>query len=82
MDTKENFSWRENKSSKERGNKSPKRFLSLYWECCHVFSRVYKSDDGKSYQGNCPKCRIGISVPIGPDGTTRRCFKVQKSGEL
>ena len=59
------------------GNKdSPKkrRFISVYWKCCHSFSRLYKSKDGSKYQGKCPKCGSYCSAPVGPEGTSQRIF--------
>ncbi|MBL4702623.1 MAG: hypothetical protein JKX85_15355, partial [Phycisphaeraceae bacterium] len=31
-------------------------WLAVRWKCCQVYNRIYRTADGKSYKGNCPKC--------------------------
>ena len=69
MDIIENFDF----SSKD-DRSSKRKFLSIYWKCCHVFSRVYKNEGLNQYQGYCPKCNRKLIVPIGKDGSNRRIF--------
>ncbi len=51
-----------------------KKFISIYWKCCHVFSRMYRNSSGTGYDGFCPKCHVFLHVPIGKDGIHQRTF--------
>lgn len=55
-----------------------KAFLSIYWKCCHVYSRIYKNKSQTAYEGYCPRCRSFVSVPIGSEGTHQRTFIASK----
>ncbi len=57
-------------------NKPKKRaFLGIWFECCHVYGRLYKNKDGTMYRGRCPKCLRPVQVRIGGEGTSRRFFR-------
>ena len=58
----------------DKNNLSKKRYISIYWKCCHSFSRIYKNKEGSAYEGVCPKCKSALSVPVGDHGTTQRTF--------
>jgi hypothetical protein len=60
------------KAAKKESHK--KAYISIYWKCCHVFSRVHKNRQGSAYQGYCPRCRAPLVVPIGAGGTQQRTF--------
>ncbi len=50
-------------------------WLSVMWECCQTYSRVYRNRAGTAYVGHCPRCGKRIQVKIGPGGTSHRLFK-------
>lgn len=52
-----------------------KPYLSILFECCRVYQRVYKNKDGDAYEGRCPKCLKKVRVPIGAEGVNQRFFK-------
>lgn len=54
-----------------------KRFLSILFNCCRVYQRIYKTPDGTAYAGRCPKCGRAVRFPIGPGGTSDRFFVVE-----
>jgi len=50
-------------------------YISVLFECCSVYSRVYKNRDGSAYVGWCPKCAHKVSVKVGSGGTSCRFFR-------
>jgi hypothetical protein len=52
-----------------------RRFLSVWYRCCHAYGRLYRNRQETHYEGRCPACGARVSVGIGPDGTTRRTFE-------
>lgn len=50
-------------------------FLGIWFECCHVYGRIYKNKDGTAYTGRCPKCLRSVRVRVGGEGTNRRFFR-------
>jgi hypothetical protein len=54
--------------------KEPRPFISIYWRCCHVYTRVYRHRQQPVYEGCCPRCRRRLRVPIGSQGTSQRMF--------
>ena len=49
-------------------------FLSVFFECCRVYTRVYRRPSQSFYVARCPKCLRATRVRIGPDGTEQRFF--------
>jgi len=50
-------------------------FLSVLFDCCQVYQRIYRSPDGKTYRGRCPKCGNPVQFIVGEGGTTARYFR-------
>ena len=63
----------------EEKKRDPKKFLGVYFECCHVYGRLYQNKDATHYVGRCPRCMSPLKVPIGdgdnPNATNQRFFK-------
>ncbi|MEM8873978.1 MAG: hypothetical protein AAGD32_06935 [Planctomycetota bacterium] len=55
---------------------SSRPFLSIRFDCCQTYSRIYLTKDGKRYAGHCPKCAKPVSIRVGPGGTDCRTFSV------
>lgn len=60
-----------NKVPKGKGRPS----LGMMFECCHIYRRIFKVDDGSAYQGRCPRCGRVARVLIGPGGSDNRVFR-------
>lgn len=57
--------------------KEEKKFLGIMFDCCGIYSRIYKNKDNTAYVGRCPKCMRSVRVPIGQGGTGQRFFRAQ-----
>ena len=51
-------------------------YLSVQFACCGVYQRIYRTADGKSYQGRCPRCGKPVKFVVGDGGTDSRSFVV------
>lgn len=49
-------------------------FVSVLFQCCNVYQRVYRSADETRYEGRCPRCGAAVRLRVGPGGTDARFF--------
>jgi len=56
---------------------SSRRFLSIWFRCCHTYGRLYRNADETAYEGRCPRCGAEVYALIGPGGTDRRIFEAR-----
>lgn len=61
----------------EESKRDQKKFLGVYFECCHVYGRLYQNKDGTAYVGRCPKCLASLRAHIGEGGTNKRFFRAR-----
>lgn len=53
-------------------------YISVLFECCRVYQRIYINREQTAYVGWCPKCCRKLVVKIDPIlGTACRFFKAQ-----
>ncbi|MBX3396327.1 MAG: hypothetical protein KF841_13270 [Phycisphaerae bacterium] len=57
---------RSSKPSSEEG----RPWIGVHFECCGVYSRVYRERSADRYDGRCPKCGISLTVRVSPDGVS------------
>jgi hypothetical protein len=56
---------------------TPQPFLSVLFECCGVYQRVYRDPGGATYNGRCPRCGQSVTFRVGAAGTSSRFFRVR-----
>jgi hypothetical protein len=52
-------------------------WISVFFECCRVYLRIYLNRSGKAFVGWCPKCKARIEVGAGPEGSPERFFSAR-----
>ncbi len=63
-----------NASNKEGETGGARPFVGVTFNCCSVYSRIYRTRDGKAYAGNCPKCSNPVRLVIGAGGSNSRFY--------
>lgn len=58
------------------GKKSSEPFLGMQFNCCRIYTRIYRNRDKTAYEGRCPRCARKVIVPIGSGGSGARFFEV------
>lgn len=66
-------------SEDERNSNEGRRrkFLSVWYQCCHTYGRMIRNASGTKYIGHCPRCGARVEALIGPGGTSQRIFKTR-----
>jgi hypothetical protein len=59
------------------GHGPERPWISVHFECCNAYARIYRNAAGTAYVGWCPKCARRVTVQVGPGGTTTRFFRAR-----
>jgi hypothetical protein len=54
---------------------TPRPYIGVLFECCGVYTRIYRKPDHDAYVGRCPKCFALVRARVGPDGVSTRIFR-------
>lgn len=66
----------ENRPGTNPSQPRPRRpYISIFFDCCQVFSRIYRQPEDRVYIGRCPRCLRTLTVRVAPDGTPTRIFR-------
>ncbi len=63
-----------NQTNISRDKAGNKNYISVMFECCSAYQRVYRNKTGTAYEGCCPRCMKPLRIGIGPGGTDSRFF--------
>ncbi len=52
-------------------------WIGVQFDCCGIYTRIYRNAAGDAYEGFCPKCARPVHVKVGPGGTPQRLFRAR-----
>ena len=53
---------------------APRPWVGIWFDCCGVYTRVYRNAAGTAYHGCCPRCARTATLRVGENGTDARFF--------
>lgn len=52
-------------------------YIGVHFECCNVYTRIYRAAHRREYVGRCPNCLRPLRIRVGPEGTSARLFRAR-----
>jgi hypothetical protein len=59
------------------GTRRDRPWLGIQFDCCNIYTRVYRNREGTAYVGFCPRCASKIRLAVGSGGTSARFFTAE-----
>ena len=59
------------------GARTGRPWVGIRFDCCGVYTRIYRNADSTAYEGRCPRCRRKATLRVGPGGTSSRFFTAE-----
>ncbi|MFQ5429175.1 MAG: hypothetical protein ACE5E1_02595 [Phycisphaerae bacterium] len=61
------------------GERTPCRrpWVGVHFECCGVYSRIYRRPEARQYEGRCPQCGLPIRIRVGPNGIRAKVLRAR-----
>jgi hypothetical protein len=60
---------------RDSGSGGSRKWIGVHFNCCDVYSRIWRNRQGTAYVGYCPRCSRRIQALIGPGGVDTRFFE-------
>lgn len=57
------------------GTQAARPWIGIQFECCGVYTRIYRNREATAYEGRCPRCSRVVKVRVGAGGTSQRMFR-------
>jgi hypothetical protein len=64
------------KASPATGPAQGSPFVGVLYECCNVYTRIYRAASAQHYDGRCPRCLRPVRFVVGPGGAQERFWRV------
>lgn len=64
-------------ASESAHTESRRCWIGIHFECCGVYTRVYRDPAAPEYEGRCPRCGCRVTLRVGPDGVNSRIFRAR-----
>ena len=58
--------------SRETESRHLRRWIGVRFECCDVYTRIYRQQNADAYEGQCPTCGCPVRVRVGAEGLNTR----------
>lgn len=58
----------------ESASRGARPWVGIHFDCCGVYTRIYRNSEKTAYIGRCPRCTRRVRLAVGPDGTDARFF--------
>lgn len=55
---------------------APRPWIGAQFDCCGVYTRVYRRADQLRYVLRCPRCLRQTTIQVGEGGSSDRIFRV------
>jgi hypothetical protein len=49
-------------------------WVGIRFDCCGVYTRIYRNPEATAYAGQCPRCGKKVRLKVGDGGTDSRFF--------